>query len=191
MTVFGYAVVRRLNWTAVHPESVVARRTPAVALSRERIAIQYRGFDGEFWPGDDFDSVRKNEFGLVESTDVGELRSRLARVDPLATLDFIFVEVAELRVPLPALPGSVLGYDVGHFGSVFDKYSVLLNDVIFGAHDELRAFGGQLNEHLLLPSLETARFLRAAREDLLRHSADLETDVRWAAFRILDLRRMV
>jgi hypothetical protein len=72
---------------------------------------------------------------------------------------------------------------------VFDKYSVLLNEVIFGTHDELRAFGGQLNEHLLLPSLETARFPGAARENLLRRGADLETDVRCATFGLLDPKR--
>jgi hypothetical protein len=183
--VHGYAVVRRLDWKIVYPESVVAQRTPSVALSSDQIAVKYRGFDGDLWPGDEFDVVPKNEFGLVESTDVDRLRSTLARVDPSAMLDLIFIADATAWTPEASMLGSALGYDFGHFASIFNKYSVLLNEVIFGAHDQLRAFGSQLNEHLLFPSLQTALFLGAARRNLVNLGADLETDTNCTSFVIL------
>ena len=175
----GFLVVRRLNWALEYPNSIVAKRSPAVHLSSDDVARRYSGFEGDLWPGTLFAKVPKNEFELVEQGGLDMLRRILADLGRSDEYDLIYLECADLSRGLGRVePSRFLGYDCGYFESSFNKYSVLLNEVIFGEYDELRSFAGQLNEHLLFQSPEPPRFLAKARENLLAKGADLEANAR-------------
>jgi hypothetical protein len=186
-TLHGYLVVRRFNWRESYPLSRVLQRQPAVRLSTDEIAGRYRGFDGDAWPSDLFESIRKNEFGLVDPVYLNELLRIMDETTPRDRYDLIYVCSPNHKESSSVLEGGrLLGYEFGYFESVLNRYSVLLNEVIFGQYDEMRAFAGQLNGHLLLPSRAVARFLGAARENLENGGADLESNCACVSIAIVD-----
>jgi hypothetical protein len=173
----GYVVVGRIDLTNAYPDSEVVRRTLPVNLSLDEVIARYKGFDGAVWPGAHFDDLPKNEFGLVDASHFGTLKDVFAGLRKEDRLDLIYLAAGGTdRVP-DRTTNSLLGYDFGYFASPVDKFSVILNEVIFGQYEELRRFGSELNQHLLLPSYQTTRFLAAARSNLHRRGADLEADI--------------
>ena len=173
----GYVVVRHVDPTVAYPLSEVARRQPPGHLDGSEVARRYRGFDGDLWPGAEFNVIAKNQFGLADRHQLRLLQHTAANCDSPELCDLIYLSTGKGCQLCRTADHLLLGYDFGHFASVYDKYSVILNEVIFGRHDEIRQFARQLNDHLLLPTVETARFLGAARTHLLAHGGDLETDI--------------
>jgi hypothetical protein len=77
------------------------------------------------------------------------------------------------------------GFDVGYFQSQWSHFSVILNEVVFGVHPELRLFASRLNEHLLLSRLESASELIAERKRLAAAGKDLEAVMTLETFAVL------
>ena len=118
--------------------------------SAAEVATHYRGFDGDLWPATDFDAVPKNEFGLVDANHLSLIRSIVAGMNTIERVDLIHLEAMPANATAMEDTSRFLGYDFGHFVSPLDKFSVILNEVLFGQYDELRRFAQQLNDHLLL-----------------------------------------
>ena len=66
------------------------------------------------------------------------------------------------------------GFDVGFFVSEWSHFSTILNEVVYGAHSELRSFADTLNDSLLLDTEEQVFALLSARDRIARAGADLE-----------------
>src|SRR5262245_24022583 len=90
-----------------------------------------------------------------EISDLPRVQDYIRNLDQSKECDIIL-----LSWPVATLEGardlcwSFAGIDVGCFESEWSHFSVILNEIIFGVHDELRAFAERLNENLLLPTLE-------------------------------------
>jgi hypothetical protein len=171
----GILVVNRLElMRTASRSSVLPQRAPALSLPPADVFLRYRGLDGAPWPGPEhlpFDT----EDGLAGLADWPEVKTYL---DGLPCRDECDVVVLACQpTDTDRVPDSEwvsAGIDVGYFESEYSRFSVILNEVIFGAHDELRRFGDRLNEHLLLPSLNDARELLSERGRLRSGGADLE-----------------
>jgi hypothetical protein len=72
-----------------------------------------------------------------------------------------------------------LGIDLGYFHSQWSHYSVILNEVLFGAQPELRSYAGRLNAHLLFSNLEECRSAMSERKVVGSRGADIENDDVW------------
>jgi hypothetical protein len=138
-------------------------RTPAQAM------MAYRGFDGIAWPGDTLRDLDIDD-GLSPLTELTKIRKYYDKAAD-GSMDLVYLSGAVSA----AVPGFFFaGFDVGYFESEYSHYSVILNEIIFGAHPELIRFGARLNESLLAPSEQLCREVIQQRGALLATDADIE-----------------
>lgn len=167
------AVDREALLRRAEAAGTLTRRTPALELSPSDAFAVYRGFDGLAWPVGPPAGVRMSD-GLVDPAMLPLVRADLAARATSKTDVLLLTWMGESQVP-ELQPGWVhAGIDIGYYESEFSHYSIILNEVIFGIHDNLRAFGRILNGHLLLPSPEKAGAVLSARKELADRNADLE-----------------
>jgi len=168
----GLLVVRRVNWFDDATGKPVLPRTPAVALSHEQILTVYRGFEGEAWPDCEFVNGIDLQNGLASLDQHKIVEEYYRRVSQEFLCDMLCIGFDESYKPPP--PYSFLGYDYGFYLSETGIFSSLFHEVIYGMHSEMRQFSGLLNDHLLLPTIESAWKLELTRNSLLATGADLE-----------------
>jgi hypothetical protein len=151
-------------------------RMPILDLTHDEVAQRYKGFDGIFWGGSEFETKYDflSEDGIAALCDYDKVSEVLANDFPYHS-DLIFLK--EIGRPLN-LPDSFRfeGYEFGYFHSVYDCYSVILNEIIYGLHSEMRASGCLLNGQLLFKRLADAEHLKTSRMFLVNRGVDLETD---------------
>ena len=66
------------------------------------------------------------------------------------------------------------GFDVGWVHAEHGSFSALLHECLLGQYEQLRKFGGTLNEHLLFPQCKLASDFLNIRNFLIDQGADLE-----------------
>jgi hypothetical protein len=175
MRACGILVVNRPEmWRQASRRAVQRPRSPAVPLTGPEVFVRYRGLDGRPWP-----DLEQAPFELEDGlADIARWPEVTAYLDGLASRDECDpVVLAHQLVNIDRiqhLGWHLAGVDIGYYESEYSHYSVILNEVIFGAYDELRRFAAVLNEHLLLSSPADARELLAERGRLAAQGADVE-----------------
>jgi hypothetical protein len=149
-------------------------QVPAQETTHEDVFRRYRGFDGLAWP-----EVEHREFLTTEGlADVGDLQLVDAYLDDLPTRDecdvVALAPTGATDAVLRAQGWRAAGFDLGYFDSEWSHFSVVLNEVLYGACLELRRFAGLLNAHLLIPTLEQSIEIMKERERVAAAGADLE-----------------
>jgi hypothetical protein len=114
--------------------------------------------------------------GLVETAinDLSLVVQYMSKLPNADECDLILLGPSGSTAPREELGWSPAGFDVGYFESEWSHFSVILNEVLFGVHDELRSFASRLNEHLLVETFEESWTLLKDRNRLARLGADLE-----------------
>ncbi len=153
---------------------VLAKRAPAVALSSEEVFLRYRGFDGRHWPVRDGRAF-VTDSGLAAAKDWGVVSAYAAALPNCSDCEVVFLarQGGELDRS-PIAEWSLLGFDVGCLESEWSHFSVILNEVIFGVHPELRKFADSLNEHLLFSTQEASLSLIVERNRVAAEGKDVE-----------------
>ena len=171
----GILVVDRIELMRRAVQSgALAKRKPAVEAPSEEVFRRYRGFDGMAWPELEHPEFR-TESGLAEMTDLALVDQHVRRLARPEDCDMVLLARPGTYDEALLRPGWTLaGFDLGYFDSEWSHFSVVLNDVLFGVHAELRTFASRLNEHLLLGNLEDAITLLTERNRLAGAGVDLE-----------------
>jgi hypothetical protein len=171
----GILVVNRFDFMRLAARAGTLRsRKPAVELSPEEVFRRYRGFDGLVWPELEHPEFLTEE-GLAELTDwslVKQYVQKLARPDECDVI--VLAALGSRFEDIQRLGWAPAGFDLGYFESEWSHFSVILNEIVFGVHAELRAFAGRLNEHLLFATLEDATATLTERTRLFGLGKDLE-----------------
>jgi hypothetical protein len=171
----GILVVNRLELMGRAVRAgVLAKRKPAVEIPGEEVFRRYRGFDGVPWPDLEHPEFR-TENGLAAVTDwelVIQYARKLSQREDCDLVLLARLGTDDERVRQSGWTAA--GFDLGYFDSEWSHFSVVLNEVLFGVHSELRSFASRLNEHLLLGTLEDAIALLAERNRLAGTGVDLE-----------------
>jgi hypothetical protein len=174
----GLLVVRRLNWQTDLPiddpvfEADI--NEPTIPLSHEEIRNRYRGFEG--WPWPDCPGAQRPPLadGLAAFSDLSTAEQYYKAVSKLYPCDLLYLNAGRNQ---PLSDFRFLGYDYGYYLSEGNYFSSLLNEVIYGIHDEMTRYAEFLNYDLLLPDLALAKRVHDTRTDLLQDTeASLERD---------------
>jgi hypothetical protein len=169
----GLLVINRLELMRRGLQAgVLSKRSPAVRLSTEAVFRRYRGFDGLPWPV--MQAVFQTEHGLAAINDLSLVVQYMGKLPHADECDLILLGPSGSTAPREELGWSPARFDVGYFESEWSHFSVILNEVLFGVHDELRSFASRLNEHLLVETFEESWTLFKDRNRLARLGADLE-----------------
>lgn len=171
----GILVVNRLELMdrAVRA-GVLAKRKPAVEIPGEEVFRRYRGFDGVPWPDLEHPEFR-TENGLAAVTDWSLVDQYVRKLPRHEDCDLVLLARPGTDAETVRKSGwTAAGFDFGYFDSEWSHFSVVLNEVLFGVHSELRSFASRLNEHLLLGTLGDAVALLTERNRLAQTGVDLE-----------------
>ncbi|MGH7926837.1 MAG: hypothetical protein ACREQV_03475, partial [Candidatus Binatia bacterium] len=143
-----------------HPlvERDLVNRPSSIGLTAVEVRQQYRGFDGIVRSGLSGNGIELVD-GLAGDHEIPSLRKFQ---EPIGRPDVDLIYCSDDGSDDPPPPLLVfLGYEVGYYESADNYFSVVLNEIVFGAREALVAFGVHLNENLLFGSRSTAReFLR-------------------------------
>lgn len=167
----GILVVDRLAFfRRVARRDRVAAGCVSLGLTGEETFRRYRGFDGDAWPSLGT-STFVNVDGLARPSDwpsVSEYVRETKECEAIALTDF--------EGDTPVNGWVRLGIDLGYFHSQWSHYSVILNEVLFGAQPELQSYAAQLNAHLLFSTLEQCRSALNERKVVGSRGADIESE---------------
>lgn len=147
------------------------------SLTPEEVESRYVGLECEPWP-DETAPPSLGEYPQLAPEPLLPLLRKVYEDDKArgGTLRLLYLARPRSNRPQSGPEGFVFaGYDFGFFEQRYGHYSVVLNEVIFGFYQDLRAFGKHLNRNLLMDSVDAVRFLARVRERLMRSGADLET----------------
>jgi hypothetical protein len=168
----GIVVTNRLEFFRRAQENgTLAKRTPAIPRTHEQVFRAYRGFDGIQWPGLDHPgfAITKGVARFEDCKLVDAYVQELPRRDEC--------EVIALTSSLSGWAISAewrfAGFDVGFLDSE-SRFSVILNEVIYGPCAALRRFAQVLNAHLLLDTVDQVAELLATHARLADEGADVE-----------------
>ena len=169
----GIVVIDRLKLLRDHENSHGApMRAPSIEGSHEEICRRYRGFDGFLWPELEHRDFA-TEDGLADLKDLDEVDAYLMKLPSRSDCDIVVLsrdDAARLRDP----QWNHIGFDIGYFDSEWSRFSVIMNEVIYGTVPELRQFANELNKQLLFDNLECAHLLMKEREKVAALGADVE-----------------
>lgn len=172
----GLLVVRRINYFTDSRYSAL-RRLPSLSLTDDEIVQRYKGIEGECWPiGDEMKSLMLSH-GLAPIQQYEFVLQYFIEASMTLCCDLLYIRSSTLLDRPSFLPNNFrfCGYDYGLFYSGFDNYSVIFNEVIYGAYDSLRAYSKYLNADLLLPEPLKLEALEQDRMMLVDGGNDLET----------------
>jgi len=177
----GFFVVERINWFDKAKYPYIPDREPSLVGSHNDILRRYRGIEGSAWPDEYTDHSITLDSGLAPLSQqhlVHDYCELLGTSNPEMIVDCIVcMKVPFDFVSLPKQAGlRLLGFDYGYLVCDSNNYSVIFNEVIYGRYPQLTAFASSLNEHCLLPTLETVQSLQSVRLGLLVEGSDFETD---------------
>jgi len=162
----GILVVNRAEF--VRP--ALARVSEQQQLAR---VSRYRGFDGNIWPQEESLSVQlKDGLASVEEQEV--VRRYALTLDRRDECDLVLLRYGEALSMAAPLGWRCIGYDLGYFESECAHFSVVLNEVLFGAMTRLRRFADRLNQHSLFATRDEAREAGALHDELFAAGADVE-----------------
>jgi hypothetical protein len=160
----GWLVVKRYEHFVLDPVS---------PLTRETVRQRYRGFDGIAWP------FEPNALSLVNGLLPHEFYRDLAPYWRAVKQSGIELVYLSSDTHSPVVDGAQIvfcGYDYGNFVSEFNHFSSVLNEVVYGVNDEMRAFAVSLNGALLFDSRQQVHALQSVRRFLRRDARQLESE---------------
>lgn len=171
----GILVVNRFELLRLFEKSAsFSTRLPARETTHDRVFCCYRGFDGAAWPEIEHAGFQ-TEDGLADFADVTRVDAYVKRLPCRAECDVIALGRVGVALGGPGATGwRPIGFDLGYFESEWSHFSVVLNEIIYAIHPELRRFARRLNEHLLLATLEDALEVAMERSRLAAAGADIE-----------------
>lgn len=174
----GILIVNRMEMMRRMPRGAGGEPAmrPSLELSVGSVFRCYRGFDGVLWPdGDELPfSIEDGLVAIEEWGAVGRYLKRLACRDECDVVLLSRGGLDDGRVR--DLGWSRAGVDVGYCEAEYSRFSVILNEILFGRHDALRRFAARLNRCLLFDTLQDARELLAERARLVAANLDLEAE---------------
>jgi hypothetical protein len=161
----GLVAVERQPWKSIR--TPVDRR-PAVDMTRAAAFESFKGLNGPLWPGNPSDFGVEILGGLASASNLERVKKYREHLSRTTSCDILWCEVAP-RGPFSrlALPGfAFCGMDVV-IGPLADHaYSIVLNEVVFGLHSELRSYAGRLNGFLLFTAIGDASELLETRQSI-------------------------
>jgi hypothetical protein len=175
----GLLVVSNGYWQLMHLAQEGTEHPLAAIGTTEDALGRYRGFDGRAWPNrravEEMGITLTD--GLAPLDEYGSVSAYYAFVVP----NYPHCSLLALTMPDGAIPHGLLpatfsfvGYDYGFYIAEYNLFSSLYNEVIFGHHDELRRYAGELNDYLLAPSLDMVERVDRSRQQLVATGANLE-----------------
>jgi hypothetical protein len=174
LIVNGLLVVMRINYF-VEPKYQTEPIKPALDLEHEEILNRYRGIEGEPWLLEPPFEEISSSGGLARIERYKDILEYYNALSKECLCDLLYLS-SSVDLPLiDKLPEqlSFCGYDYGMYLSEYNNYSVIFNEVIYGSIDKLRKFSGNLNEHLLLPSLDRVLELERQRSLMVESGVGL------------------
>lgn len=131
---------------------------------------RYRGFDGDAWPFPDVEGIVRDD-GLSSPNDWPSVQRYMAEKDPCDA-----IALGGIGSTAPILGWRELGLELGYFHSQWSHYSVILNEILFGAHAELVSHAARLNANLLFASLEECQLALRDRNEVRLRGGDIEDE---------------
>ena len=129
----------------------------------------YEGFDGEFWPGNDDETLMDR--GLLPLAEIHRATAIFRTAHSYPRCRLLYCELVGGGAPQrPTIPTgfAFAGYDYGILESAWNYFSCVLNEIICRlAPDDLIAFSSLLNGSLLFESLEDVREYAQTRAHLV------------------------
>lgn len=183
----GFVVVRRGDVGAWLREPAACSHEPAPPFSEADIAARYRGFDGPMFPRPDDVPF---EGRPAASDALSQLQEFCGSLGPEVSCDIIYLDTSatgggERNACLSDL--TFLGYDFGFYQWQYNKWSVIVCEILQHTYPELEAFATRLNSHLLLPDVEAAYRVQETRAHLVERGGEregrLETTIPGEEFR--------
>lgn len=168
----GLLVVNRLALFRLARRGGNPKRQASVGLDVEEVFRRYRGFDGMAWPSLEGSSIRIED-GLAKQSDLSSVLQYLALIPEGGECDLIGVASGEESI-WTKIGWRRLGIDVGYYDSEWSHYSIVLNEVLFGADEEMRTFSARLNDSLLFEDEKAVAELYSARKRAIAKAIDIE-----------------
>ncbi len=139
----------------------------------------YKGIDGHSWSAF---SEKELEIVCQYATRIGKesmigIYERMKVKYSDADLDLLYFHGGPVTPNTTSIVNSdfiFCGYDFGVFDSTWNVYSIILNEVIFGAYDELRRTSKKLNPFLLFSDMNDIKELQIRREQVMADGGKLE-----------------
>lgn len=177
----GFFVVERINWFDKEKFPHIPERKPSVPGSHVEILRRYRGIEGSGWPEglDGFQiTLSAGLADLSQEQAVHEYCRHLRGSEGSPIVDCILCQKVEClsNFAHPENGLRFLGFDYGYLVCETNNYSVVFNEVVYGRHAQFTTFASSLNEHCLLPSIETIQAVQNVRLELLVDAANIEAD---------------
>ncbi len=164
------------------------------ALTADDIMRRYRGIEGQSWPREELIAAELGgeetllENGLASLSAYDAIWAYYARVSQRDRCDLLYCSILngweEVRVASPPIAFTFWGYDYGYYEGAYNNFSAIFNDVIYGGYAPLQTYATRLNDHLLLPHLDTVHDLDKARQNLINDGAFLEKDEPFVAIAV-------
>lgn len=176
MRTAGLLVVERVNFfTDARYRSL--DRVPALDLTHIQVLDRYKGFDGLPWPKVTGAESLILHDGLAALDQYQAVLAYFKNAQKSLRCDLLWVHLPNLSSGTSPHPEfHFVGFDFGFYLSDTNHFSVILHEVIYGKHDQLKEFAGFLNDHLLLPTMQACERLKQERTELVTGGADLETE---------------
>lgn len=171
----GILVVNRLELLRRSQRSgALSKRVAPLGITHEEVFRRYRGFDGLVWPElehPQFSTVN----GLANIDDAVLVNEYVAALPTSNECDVILLARLEVSdAGLWSKGWRPAGFDIGYFESEWSHFSVVLSEILYGTHLGLRRFASELNQYLLVPSLEQSLEVIKERGRVAVTGADFE-----------------
>lgn len=172
----GFIIVARAIDAQRSAPEVSLERTPTLGISHDDVAERYCGFNRVSCT----ENVSDEKIGCLPEDgvfDLADFEMALYIFNKNFSVGCDLIYLGSIYRPR-VLPESFQfrGLDLGYYHSMYNYYSVILNEVIYGLEPEMQKFGVFLNSVLLFTNLEEVNRLRSTRLFLLKMGADLEDD---------------
>jgi len=164
----GFLVIGRYvhskDW--VDPKSNV--RNSQMNIRFEDFKSRFKGFDGDIWLYYQDNDPPTEDGILANIDDYDKIRLFYDAKSPQSKCDLIYIHDA-INPNFPSFLKEdffFCGYELGIYISLYDYWSSIANEVVNGVLPEMMNFFKCLNEHFLVPDINTAQRLSEVRQRL-------------------------
>lgn len=170
----GIVVVDRQYWLRLATMAGQSQPNELRVSWFQDLCLRYKGFDGEFWPGNPPPSLSE-EF-CVPLQRLPEVERYYASVRS-QFCELLFVSKVSDAVDSAQPPEgfSFAGYDVGYCDEYEGHYSCIFHEILQGENKVLNSFGANLNANKLFSSSDVAIKYQVTRQQIQSSGYDLET----------------
>lgn len=165
----GILVLARVSSLLASDPKTASKRS-LNGLSFEQACRKYKGFDGSPWPQQPDQDLPELQHGLLSIEQMPKALEYLRKLPEVLNSEIIVLAPDKNLQST----GKFVGFDVGYYLSEFNFYSSIMNEILFGCHEELRAFEDQLNENLLFSERAQANSYIQVRNKLVEAGRELE-----------------